>query len=81
VITTGLRGIVGLELKWKSAEHNVHSGYGGSIVNPRKELAKLCASFQDEQGKINIPEFYDNEAPSDFKLSPIKNLHSLMLYF
>jgi acetylornithine deacetylase/succinyl-diaminopimelate desuccinylase-like protein len=41
VITTALRGIIGFELKLKTAEHSIHSGYGGSIINPIRELVKL----------------------------------------
>ncbi|MDR3274288.1 MAG: M20/M25/M40 family metallo-hydrolase [Puniceicoccales bacterium] len=75
VITTGLRGIIVLELKLKSAQHDIHSGYGGSIVNPVRELARLCTSFHDEHGKVNVPGFYDDvEAPSDYELSQIKKL-------
>ncbi|MDR1255308.1 MAG: M20/M25/M40 family metallo-hydrolase [Puniceicoccales bacterium] len=75
VITTGLRGIISLELKLKSAEGDVHSGYGGSIINPIGELAKLCASFHDGQGRVNVPGFYDGVAvPSDFELAQIEKL-------
>ncbi|MDR0595396.1 MAG: M20/M25/M40 family metallo-hydrolase [Puniceicoccales bacterium] len=75
VITTGLRGIVALELKLKSAEHDIHSGYGGSIINPIRELTKLCTSFHNEQGKVNIPGFYDDvEVPSDFELAHTRKL-------
>jgi acetylornithine deacetylase/succinyl-diaminopimelate desuccinylase-like protein len=75
VITSGLRGVVGFELKLKSAEHDIHSGYGGSIINPIRELAKLCTSFHDAQGKVNIPGFYDGvEEPSQFELSQIEML-------
>jgi acetylornithine deacetylase/succinyl-diaminopimelate desuccinylase-like protein len=75
VITSGLRGLVGFELKLKSAGRDVHSGYGGSIINPIRELVKLCASFYDERGMVNISGFYDGvEAPSDFELSQINML-------
>jgi acetylornithine deacetylase/succinyl-diaminopimelate desuccinylase-like protein len=75
VVTTGLRGIVGFEVKLKSAEHDIHSGYGGSIINPIRELAKLCASFSDHSGRISIPGFYDDvEPPSNFEREQIELL-------
>ncbi|MDR2436059.1 MAG: M20/M25/M40 family metallo-hydrolase [Puniceicoccales bacterium] len=75
VVTSGLRGVVGFELKLKSAERDIHSGYGGSIINPIRELAKLCASFHDAQGRVNIPGFYDGvEEPSQFELSQMEML-------
>ncbi|MDR2720825.1 MAG: M20/M25/M40 family metallo-hydrolase [Puniceicoccales bacterium] len=75
VITSGLRGVVGFELRLKSAERDIHSGYGGSIINPIRELTKLCASFHDSKGKVNVPRFYDDvEKPSNFELSQVEML-------
>lgn len=75
VITTGLRGLVGFELKLRSAKHDLHSGYGGTIINPIRELVKLCSSFHSSDGQINIPGFYDDvELPLEFELEQIKCL-------
>ncbi len=75
IITTALRGLVGFELTLKSAQHDIHSGYGGTIINPIRELVKLCASFHNSNGLINIPGFYDDiENPSEFELLQTRTL-------
>ncbi len=75
VITTGLRGLVGFELKLCSAECDLHSGYGGTIINPIRELIKLCNSFYTSEGLVNIDGFYDDVVKaSDFEQSQIRKL-------
>lgn len=75
ILTTGLRGLVGFELTLRSAKHDIHSGYGGAIVNPICELIKLCASFHNPDGSVNIPGFYDNVVPpSEFERSQTRLL-------
>ena len=60
-ITYGLRGVLGFELELTGPNRDLHSGlYGGSILNPAFELSRLLASIMDENGKIQIPGFYDD---------------------
>ncbi|MEM9226536.1 MAG: M20/M25/M40 family metallo-hydrolase [Verrucomicrobiota bacterium] len=60
VITTGLRGLIGLEVTLTGPKGDLHSGIcGGPVLNPITALAKLCASLHDEDGWVNIPGFYD----------------------
>ncbi|MDO5308096.1 MAG: dipeptidase [Planctomycetia bacterium] len=62
-ITYGLRGVVGFELKLTGPNHDLHSGiYGGSVYNPAIALTKMLAAIIDENGKIQIPHFYDDVA-------------------
>lgn len=62
-ITYGLRGVVGFELKATGPNRDLHSGiYGGSVYNPAIALAKIIDSMIDENGKIQIPGFYDDVA-------------------
>tara|TARA_B100000965_G_scaffold401025_1_gene424004 strand:+ start:1863 stop:3227 length:1365 start_codon:yes stop_codon:yes gene_type:complete len=59
-ITTGLRGLVGLEVFLKGPKMDLHSGvHGGAVYNPVQALVELCASLHDEAGRVNIPGFYD----------------------
>ena len=59
-ITYGLRGICYFELRLKGPDVDLHSGaFGGSVSNPANALNKMLAALIDDQGKIQIPGFYD----------------------
>ena len=60
-ITYGLRGIVACEVTLHGPSTDKHSGvFGGSIANPCNTLAKLLAQLHDDQGRIQVPGFYDD---------------------
>lgn len=60
-ITTGLRGMSYLEIELTGPNRDLHSGtYGGAVGNPVNILCNMIASLQDENGRINIPGFYDD---------------------
>lgn len=64
VITTALRGLVGLEVKLSGPATDLHSGiHGGAVYNPIQALTELCASLHDTDGSVNVPGFYDAVAP------------------
>jgi len=59
-IPYALRGIVGFEIVLKGPAQDLHSGvFGGAILNPANELARLVAGMHDENGRITLPGFYD----------------------
>ncbi len=59
-ITASLRGMVYQEIIVRCADRDLHSGlFGGAAQNPIHLLARICASFHDETGRITIPHFYD----------------------
>ncbi|MCU0382911.1 MAG: dipeptidase [Cyclobacteriaceae bacterium] len=59
-ITVGLRGLSYLEVEVTGPNRDLHSGvYGGAVANPINLLAQMIASLHDENGKVNIPGFYD----------------------
>ena len=63
-ITYGLRGIVAFELFLTGPSRDLHSGtFGGSVFNPAIALTKIFSRFTDENGVIQIPQFYDDVIP------------------
>lgn len=60
-LCTGLRGLSYVEVKVKGADMDLHSGiYGGAVPNPINVLCEMISKLHDENGKINIPGFYDD---------------------
>ena len=63
-ITYGLRGICYFELLLNGPSQDLHSGaFGGSVTNPANALSKMMTALIDDQGKIQIPGFYDDVIP------------------
>ncbi|MCS7305288.1 MAG: dipeptidase [Thermoguttaceae bacterium] len=63
-ICYGLRGIAYYELRLRGPKRDLHSGsFGGAVTNPVNALAKILAGLVDEQGRIQIPGFYDQVQP------------------
>ena len=65
-ITYGLRGIAYYELRITGPKQDLHSGtFGGAVVNPANALCKLLAALIDEEGRVQVPHFYDDVAKLD----------------
>ncbi|MCA9127171.1 MAG: dipeptidase [Planctomycetales bacterium] len=63
-ITYGLRGIAYFELHFSGPKQDLHSGsFGGAVNNPAIALSKFLASILDEDGRIQLPGFYDSVKP------------------
>lgn len=63
-ITYGLRGIAYYELRLRGPKQDLHSGtFGGGVANPASVLVKMLAALKDEQGRVAIPNFYDDVIP------------------
>ena len=59
-VTVGSRGLVGAELVVEGASADLHSGtYGGVVANPVLALARVIASFHDEDGRVLVEGFED----------------------
>lgn len=60
-ITTGLRGLAYWQIEVTSPNRDLHSGlFGGAVANPINELCKIIAQLVDKDGKITVPNFYDD---------------------
>jgi succinyl-diaminopimelate desuccinylase len=63
-ITYGLRGIAYFELLATGPKQDLHSGsFGGAVNNPANALARLITKLVDDQGRIQLPGFYDSVLP------------------
>jgi acetylornithine deacetylase/succinyl-diaminopimelate desuccinylase-like protein len=67
-IASQLRGMMKDEFTITGPRIDLHSGhYGGPGLNPLREIARIVASFHDDQGRVAVPGFYDgvHEVPAD----------------
>jgi acetylornithine deacetylase/succinyl-diaminopimelate desuccinylase-like protein len=63
-ISTRLRGMTYAQVTLKAANRDLHSGiYGGSALNPINALARIMGELHDENGRIQLPGFYDKVKP------------------
>lgn len=59
-ISTGLRGLCGLEVKVETANTDLHSGsFGGGVPNALHVLVELLASLHGKDGRVTVEGFYD----------------------
>ncbi|MCC7161935.1 MAG: dipeptidase [Anaerolineae bacterium] len=59
-IVYGLRGLCYFELWVHGPASDLHSGlFGGSIHNPAQVLCDLVSGMHDAQGRVTLPNFYD----------------------
>ncbi|MCO6391773.1 M20/M25/M40 family metallo-hydrolase [Aliihoeflea aestuarii] len=55
VVTFGVRGVAGFELRARTASRDVHSGnFGGVVPNPLWTLVHLLATMKSPEGEITI---------------------------
>ena len=65
-ITTGLRGLLYVEIRARAASRDLHSGlFGGVACNPINELVRALGALRDAAGLVQIPGFYDGVAEPD----------------
>ena len=63
-VTTRLRGMAYFEVTLKAANRDLHSGlFGGSALNPINALTRILGDLQDDNGRIQLPGFYDRVKP------------------
>jgi succinyl-diaminopimelate desuccinylase len=60
-ITYGLRGLAYFELRLTGPNRDLHSGgFGGAVANPANALCRMMAALHDQQGRVQVPGFYDD---------------------
>jgi len=61
-LSTGLRGMAGVEVLVRGPDIDLHSGaFGGTVQNPIGALAHILAGLQDPTtGRVTVPSFYDD---------------------
>lgn len=60
------RGIVSAEVKVTGPKADLHSGeFGGIIQNPLHIAGKIIGSFHDDDGRIQLPGYYDKVVEVD----------------
>lgn len=60
-ITAGLRGNVVLQVRYNGPNKELHSGFfGGAVANPVVALCHKIAELTNAQGRITLPNFYDD---------------------
>ncbi len=58
---TGMRGLIVCTIDFHGPDLDLHSGsFGGAVPNPATAVARLAAALHDEQGRVQIPGFYDD---------------------
>jgi len=63
-ITYGLRGLMAFELMLTGPNRDLHSGtFGGAVYNPAIALSQMMSRMIDENGRIQVPEFYTDVVP------------------
>jgi acetylornithine deacetylase/succinyl-diaminopimelate desuccinylase-like protein len=74
-IGASLRGLAYFEIHVEGPATDLHSGsYGGAVVNPATALARIIASFHDENGHVAIDGFYDDVRAEPEFLDRIRSL-------
>jgi acetylornithine deacetylase/succinyl-diaminopimelate desuccinylase-like protein len=58
---TGMRGLVVATVDFHGPDLDLHSGsFGGAVPNPATAVARLAAALHDENGRVQIPGYYDD---------------------
>jgi acetylornithine deacetylase/succinyl-diaminopimelate desuccinylase-like protein len=60
-INLGARGILTMDVLLSGSSTDLHSGlFGGVAYNPNRALAELLTECWDENGRVQVPHFYDD---------------------
>ncbi|HEY0671348.1 MAG TPA: dipeptidase [Longimicrobiales bacterium] len=74
-LDASLRGMTYCEIHVDGPSMDLHSGtYGGGVVNPATALARIIASFHDENWHARIDGFYDDVDPANDFRAQLKQL-------
>lgn len=63
-ITYGVRGLAYTEVTLVGPDQDLHSGlWGGRVLNPNAELARILSGLWDKDRRVTIEGFYDRVLP------------------
>ncbi|HEY9389342.1 MAG TPA: dipeptidase [Mycobacteriales bacterium] len=63
-IVTGMRGLTDCEIRLHGPDVDLHSGsFGGAVPNPLTAMCRLLAALHDDEGRVQLPGFYDRVRP------------------
>jgi acetylornithine deacetylase/succinyl-diaminopimelate desuccinylase-like protein len=58
---TGMRGMTTATVSFHGPDLDLHSGvFGGAVPNPATAIGRLVAALHDDDGRVQIPGFYDD---------------------
>lgn len=70
-ITYALRGLLSVDLRVRTADHDLHAGhFGGALRGAADALACLISGLHDSAGRVLLPDFYTRVRP----LKPTRRL-------
>jgi acetylornithine deacetylase/succinyl-diaminopimelate desuccinylase-like protein len=77
-VNTSLRGVLKLQVRLRTAAHDLHSGrYGGAVGNAAMALARLLATLHDARNRVAVAGFFDGlQRPGN---ADIASIHALAL--
>jgi len=64
-IQLGGKGLLYVEFRAHGPGHDAHSMYGGILPNPAWALVRVLSRLVDEEGRVQIPGFYDDVREPD----------------
>jgi acetylornithine deacetylase/succinyl-diaminopimelate desuccinylase-like protein len=75
LVFSSLRGLVAGEVTVRGPQRDLHSGsFGGIVHNPAHRVGEIVAALHDDQGRVQIPGFYDDVRPlSEAELTYLKS--------
>jgi acetylornithine deacetylase/succinyl-diaminopimelate desuccinylase-like protein len=60
-LTVAYKGVTGLQINLSTGSTDLHSGgYGAAVPNAAQAIAKLAATFHDDDGRVLVEGFYDD---------------------
>ena len=60
-LTVALKGLAACQINLTTSTTDLHSGmYGASVPNAARAIARLVASFHDDEGRVAVAGFYDD---------------------
>ena len=60
-LTVAFKGVTGLQINLSTGSTDLHSGgYGAAVPNAAQAIAKLAATFHDDDGRVLVEGFYDD---------------------